>query len=189
MGPGPGRVFPLPCCLATEPHGVISVLPTLLFPSAQGALPHPGLSSCCAPRLPPSLPSTPNATTHHIPALQSANAGSTVPQGHRLAVVGLSNWKGNREKMEIKERKELIRILPRPQWLCFRRADTTRLLMPFLRGLRRAVGFWRCSGTVLVRCGCERALELGLVPARPAMSPSIQSLSPAGLCSPRQPSS
>lgn len=80
----------------------------------------------------------------------------TVPQGHGLAVTGpppnacLSNCKGNQEKLEIKERKELIRILAQPQWLCFRRADTTRSLMPVLRGLRKEVGFGRCSGAFLV---------------------------------------
>lgn len=48
----------------------------------------------------------------------SHNTSGTVLQGHGLAVVRplpkpyLSDGKGNLEKMEIKERKELIRILP-----------------------------------------------------------------------------
>lgn len=56
--------------------------------------------------------------------------------------------------MEIKERKELIRILPQPQWLCFRRADTTRWLTLLLRGFWEAERFWPCPGADLVCCQC-----------------------------------
>lgn len=115
----------------------------------------------------------------HIPVSPSDPAGGPVPQGHGLAVAGPppnacpSNCKGNQEKLEIKERKELIRILAQPQWLCFRRADTTRSLMPVLRGLRKEVGFGRCSGAFLVDF---RAL-LAFCPSRchplhPAAGPS-----------------
>lgn len=102
---------------------------------------------------------------------------------YRSATWGIG--KGTEKKWKLK-RKELIRILPRPQWLCFRRPDTTRSLMPFLRGRWKAVGFWRCSGAFLVLCRCKSELELRLVPAQPAMSPCTQRLSPAELCSHRR---
>lgn len=56
--------------------------------------------------------------------------------------------------MEIKERKGLIRILPQPQWLCFRRADTTRWLTLLLRGFWEAERFWPCPGADLECCEC-----------------------------------
>lgn len=62
--------------------------------------------------------------------------------------------------MEIKERKELIRILPQPQWLCFRRPDTTRWLTLLLRGFWEAERFWPCPGADLVCCECCLALML-----------------------------
>lgn len=76
--------------------------PASILPGWMG----PG-SGCVSPHRavwPLSFTSTPNATTHHVPVSWSDKAGGTVPQGHRLAVVGplpnpyLSNGKGNREK-------------------------------------------------------------------------------------------
>lgn len=95
---------PVPLPGRRRPRGLILMFPTLPFPSTWGSLPHVGLPSLCAPLMPLSSPSTPNATTHHIPVSWSDNAGGTVLQGHRLAAVGalpkcyLGNWKRNREK-------------------------------------------------------------------------------------------
>lgn len=91
--------------------------------------------------------------------------------------------------MEIKERKELIRILPRPQWLCFRRADTTCSLMPVPQrpsGSSGVLAMLRCIFGALRMGVCVRAV-LGSCPAGDV--PRARPPSPARLCSRRQPSS
>lgn len=85
---------------------------------------------------------------------------------------------GKGTEKKIKERKELIRILPQPQWICFRRADTTRWLTLLLRGFWEAERFWPCSGADLVCCEC--GLE-----CQPLIFPGVLLLSPAKHCTMR----
>lgn len=110
-----------------------------------GALPSPFplLSGLSAPPRPPfpsyasDLASNPKSNHPSRPCVMKPCHGGTVLQGPNPY---LSHWKGKQEKVEIKERKGLLRMLPQTQHICFRRADATQLLMLFLRGLGKQQG-------------------------------------------------